>query len=310
MNRQAEPVEKPKFVRFFPSRQNKDSKLTLNAHMFAEDIARLMPYRVRDGRKVLQVKFHGSVADRDHALRVLQALSEHSHGNHADIVCRVVDDIARHISWEGRAQFELLPCEDGSIFFHRVTSVNMLQIFGLVIQFVPAKDRKFWGGNRFRFARKSALWHVDIPDSLGGRRRYIKTLRRLECFDNLGPIFFQKDITSALTETRFDQRRYIQMNNIFKSIETHRWGWNYRDWSTESRTEFFNFYRRLSAEKAKSLFREHILSELNKLLKRLQISCTISVEGLLTVPDIEQLKRDLVDGEIGFSSLLDRVSNA
>ena len=308
MNHRPEPVGKPKFVRFFPSKQARETRPALNVHMFKEDIARLMPYRIYDGRKNLHVRFHGSDTDRGRALNVLQALSEHSHGSDVDIVCRVIDEIAKLISWEGRAQFELLPCQDGSVFFHSITSVNMVKVLGFAIQFVPAKDRKFWGGGRFRFASEKALWSIDIPEGLGGRRRYIKTLKRLGRFDNLGPMFFQNDITSGLVEAKFDQKQYIRANNIFKSRETRQWGWNYRDWSTDGCTEFYNFHRRLTVESAKSIFREHILSELNKLLQRMHIKCAISVEGLLTIPEIGHLKRDLIAGEISFSELLDRIS--
>ncbi|MBM7131267.1 hypothetical protein [Dyella mobilis] len=308
MNRQSELTRKPAFVRFFRSDQAKYTGPTLNVHMFTEDIVDLMPYGFHKGSKNRTVKFEGSEAERARAIHILQGMSEHTYGLDADTVCRAINDLAKRIAWEGRALFEILPCEDGSVFLHSVTSRRMVRIFGLAVQFVPRKDRALWGGPRFRRAVGSSLWNVDIPRCLGGRRSYLRTLKRLERFDGFGPAFFQKDMQSGLIEARFDHRKYNRMISIFKSIVTYQWGWNYRDWSMDNSTEFFDVYRRLREERAKVMFRDHIIGEINKLFSRLSIHCVLSVDGLLTLSEVDALEKNLISGELSFSDLLDRVS--
>jgi hypothetical protein len=306
-NSRARPSIPPKLVRFFPSRQDHERVPALNVYMFTEDIANLMPIGGGRRNKSFSVELKGNLADSQRAMQILKGIPEHSGQTPEEIVCRVVDEIAKRVSWEGRAQFELIPYDDGTVFFHGITSIGLIQACGHAVQFLSLEDWKFWGGRRWRITSNSNLWQVDIPASLGGRTRYRRTLARLKRINNLGPEFWQRDISTGKNPAAFDLQGYARMNNVARSILTKQWGWNYRDWSTESTTEFYNLYRRATAEKAKILFREHILSELNRLLLRLGINCKINTQGLLTLADIDELQKDLLSGEISFSHFLDKI---
>ncbi|WP_429460297.1 hypothetical protein [Paraburkholderia sp. JPY465] len=275
-----------------------------NIFMFVEDISHPMPlYRARN--QGFSVRLTGTEEAQQKALHVLDDLSDHEGHSPEDKLTRAVDTLAKGIAWEGRIQFELIPREDGTTSFHQVTTRRLYRFAGFAVQYLSQEDREFWQGRVLRWAPRSAMWHIDVPKELGGRRGYRRLLARLRRFSNLGPQFFSLDMQNAGNPSNFDITAYTRLNNIFRFKLAHSWGWNCRDLSTNRTTEFYNMYRSAAAERSKSIFRSHIISQINALLARLQIECAIAVEGLLSTEDAQRMMRELVNGDLGFKEFID-----
>jgi hypothetical protein len=156
-----------------------------------------------------------------------------------------------------------------------------------------------------RWVSLSALWSIDVPRELGGRCGYRQLLSNMRKFGNLGPQFLSSASQHGNNPANFDIKEYARANNIFRYIVAHAWGWDCRDWSTDRTTEFYNLYRSAAAEKAKRIFRSHIISQINALLARLEIGCTISVEGLPSAENAQRMQDALLTGELSFKDFVD-----
>ncbi|WP_338640894.1 hypothetical protein [Burkholderia pyrrocinia] len=299
-----QPKWSPRFARFLPSLRQTEDDIIQNIFMFVQDISRPMPLLITR-KKGFSVRLTGTEDAQQKALQVLDDLSEHEGRSPEEKLAHAVDTLAKGIAWEGRAQFELIPRDDGTTFFHQITTKRLFRLIGFAVQYLNAEDRKFWQSRALRWVPLSAMWHIDVPSELGGRRGYKKLLSGLKKFSNLGPRFWAMDMQHRGNSSNFDITSYARSNNIFRFKLTHPWGWNCRDLSTEHKTEFYNMYRSAAAERSNCILRTHIISQINALLKRLEINCTIVVDGLLSVEDAQRMMCELVIGELGFKEFLD-----
>jgi hypothetical protein len=304
MRSEPRPKRPPRLVPFFPSSRSSEERILQNVHMFVEDIGRVMPVGSRR-KPTFRVTLQGDESAQNMALKVLDALTEHPGGTAEEKLSKAVDTLAKRIAWEGRAQFELIPRDDGAMHFHAVTSKKLYKLFGFAIQFLGTEDRKVWRGRPIRWAPKSVLWHVDVPKKLGGRGGYRRILSHLGSFDNLGPRFWAEDMWKGNDLNSIDFKPYALSSNIYRYQVTGAWGWNGRDFSNNQATEFYSMYRGAESELAKSIFREHIISSVNALLKRLNVDCSITVDGLPLPSTVKQWMRDLLTGDLSFRSFLD-----
>ncbi|SDC47097.1 hypothetical protein [Paraburkholderia lycopersici] len=298
------PKWTPRLAKFLPSLRRTEEDINQNIFMFVEDISNPMPLH-RTKKMGLSVQLSGTEDAQRRALQVLDDLSERSGHSAEDKLANAVDSLAKGIAWEGRVQFELIPRDDGTTFFHQFTTKRSLRIFGVVVQYLSLDDRQFWQSPALRWAPVSTMWHIDVPKELGGRRGHKCLLLGLRKFNNLGPRFLSTDMQSGGNPSNFDISAYVRSNNIFRFKLAHAWGWNCRDLSTDRTTEFYNMYRSAAAEKSQSILRSHIIAQINSLLKRLKIDCTISAEGLLTTEAAERMMHELVSGQLSFKEFLD-----
>lgn len=294
----------PRLAKFLPSLRQSEEIAITNIYMFVEDISHPMPF-LHSRKNNFSVRLNGTETEQQKVVKVLDNLSERAGYSPEEKLGNAVDTIAKRIAWEGRAQFELIPLDDGTTFFHVVTTKRLFWIMGFAVQYLSPEDRKFWKSAALRWAPRSTLWHIDVPRELGGRRGYLRLLSSLRKFGDLGPAFMSTDGWFEKRPRNFDIKEYVRFNRIFRYKTAHAWGWNCRDFSNKQTTEFYNLYRSATAEKAKRIFRTHIISQINMLLVRLEINCTISVEGLPSVGDAQQMKDKLVTGELNFKDFLD-----
>lgn len=299
-----QPKWTPRLVRFLPSLRQTEDDIFQNVFMFVQDISHPMPLLITR-KENFSVRLVGTEDAQRKALQLLDELSEHEGRLPEEKLARAVDTLAKGIAWEGRVQFELIPRDDGTTFFHQITAKRLFRIFGFAVQYLNAEDRKFWQSLALRCAPLSALWHIDVPSEFGGRRGYKRLLSGLKKFNNLGPRFLSVDMQHGINPSNFDITSYARSNNIFRFKLTHSWGWNCRDLSNEHTTEFYSMYRSAAAERSSCILRTHIISQINALLKRLDINCTIVTDGLVSGEDAQRMMRELVTGELGFKEFLD-----
>lgn len=308
MRRQPRNLQpKPTVARHFQSLGADKFAHNLNVHMFTEDVhLAVMPIGGRS-HKGYSISLNGSKVECERAARLIENIARHDRPDLAGSVCDAVEEVARQLSWEGCAVFEIIPSEEDVPFLYGFTSTNLVKLFGWFVQIIPKGDWALWG-KKWALVHSSRIWRIEMPTALGGRRGYVAMINRLKRFDPIGPTFWRVDLENSKQSNQYDFQIYNRNSEIYRSKVTKTWGWNRRDWSQERTTEFFCFYKHVTFRWAQAVLREHIIAELNSLLRRLEIECEIVVSGLPISGEIMEVKRKLLAGEISFASASDKVS--
>ena len=305
----ADQLHGPTVVGYFPSLSTTDYRPNLNVHMFTEDIQLgIMPIGGKSKRNGdFSITLKGQHLECEKAKKLFSSLHNVDMDDITGGFCDVVEQVAKQLTWEGCATYEIIPKIDAPAFLYNFTSKNLIEIFKWFIQITPRKD---WDviNKKFTLVPASKIWKIKIPNNLGGTNGYLRTISKLEKYDLLGPKFFQKNIEQYTQFNAFNFQEYRNISEIFRTQVTGDWGWNRRDWSQDNTTEFFCFYKKINFLWAQSVLREHIFYEINLLLKRLDIKCEINILGLPRSPDILAIKDKLIAGELSFAVALDKCS--
>jgi len=298
-----------RFVEYFPS-VAAHIDINPDVHMFAQDVALgVMPIGDWTRRhENFAVIFNGDEVECQRAKEVLGTISSHRRYDPEELVSDVVNTTAQHLAWQGVAAFEIISnTENGAIELYSFPTARLLRLPWFCLQFVPLKD---WSavGRRIVIGASKNIWYVTMPVSLGGKPSYRQLLARLSKGERLGPKFWQDDLRRGELDKDFDFQKYARDAAIYLGKATRSWGWNGRDWTEQWWTEYFGVYRRINFYLAQAFLREHIISELNRLMVRLQIRCSVNVTGLPKPTEIMEVSRSLQEGLISFTEALDRVS--
>lgn len=307
MRRRSAREVKPTVATHFPS-LSRGPDINQNIHMFTQDVQlAVMPIGGRtEKHKEFAVSLVGSDGDREKAEQLIGEIGRYDRHDVAGMVCDAIEEIARHLAWEGCAVYELIRGDDGLQHIWGFTSKGLWRLPGFFLQIIPRGDWDLWK-KKVVVVPASRIWHLEMPSALGGRRAYISVLKRLRRFEHLGPEFWKKDLERGVQSRDFDFQRYARNSEIYYGQVTKTWGWNRRDWSQERCTEFFTFYKMIRFKWAQAMLRVHIVDELNALFARLGIKCELKVVGLPAPTDILQTNSELLEGKISFGAASDRV---
>jgi hypothetical protein len=299
----------PKAATHFPSLREDGGMVS---SMFIRDVPlNVVPLSVsRSKNKEFKVSLSGNAANRRRVIALLRSFGSRDRFHLKELAMGAIGDIAQDISWCGRAPYEIGRAkEDQSIYLlSRFTPKRLFNLFWRWVQLVPKQDQDLWK-RRVTFLSRRAVWVVGMPKSLGGYRGYRTILRKLERFGHTGPSFWQDDLGRGRPpSTYFNFQEYRREVEIFESRVTRKWGWNRRDFSGSNWTEFTQLYRTLTFYWAKAAIREHIVSEFNSLLARLDIRAEIAISGMPTSIEILRLRGEMAEGKITFGEALETAS--
>ena len=297
----------------FPS-LSKRLDIGLDVHMFTmftEDIwLKIMPIGGRTKNQENFAKLQGDKIDCEKAEEIIGELGQGKFDKHdiSAMVCDAVDNITRHLAWEGEGQvvYEIIN-DNEQIYINSFTSKNLIKVFLWYLQIIPPGDWDLWK-RKFTLVGKKKIWKVNIPNKLGGVKGFKKVLKRLRKYNQFRPMFYSRDLEREIITKNYDRSKYVRNNEIYCNRITHVWGWNRRDRSQKKCTEFYTFYKMLSFKYAQALLREHIIKEINQLLNRLSIKCELIVTGLPTPKEILQIRSDMQKGDLSFTAALDKAA--
>ena len=168
-----------------------------------------------------------------------------------------------------------------------------------VFIYVPRKDRASIG-RRMNLIPKSRVWELRMPTVLGGVGGHRRLLRALRREQSVAPAFFSSDLEVHRKDPAFDLARYARLTAIHQARVTRRWGWNRRDTTDTHTTEFFQWANRATAAWALAVLREHIVAELNALMRRLGIEARIVITGLVYPQEAIRIREALIRGDMSF----------
>lgn len=281
------------------------------ADMFVEDVSlAVMPIGGSSERiPNFNVAIEGNPEDIERTVAILSSLAEYDRHRWEELLSDVIEGIARRLSWAGVAVHEIVKDEenDGCYFLYSFTSKRLFHVFGKYIQIIPKADREQWG-NAYVVIPEKYIWKVSMPSILGGRRGYRAIIRSLVRLSPFAPPFWKINLSKQNRPAYFDFKLYHKEIETLCAKITKRWGWNQRDYSEENVNEFYQYYRELRLKWAQAILREHILRELNKLLRRTGIRAKIVMEGLPTPSEILAVQEEMLKGRISFGDAYNKCS--
>jgi hypothetical protein len=293
----------PRAARYFPSLRERDKG---SSFMFVQDVSLgIAPYR--RSHEGMELRVDCIEEDKARLMKVLSSLGRYERYNLNGAVEGAIQEIATHVSWSGKAFYEIVRTGTNAVVLLNFTSERLFDCYFFLVQVVPRKDRELYDNRRFVFLRKRRVWAVSIPAELGGSREYSRILRRLARYGLVAPRFWQSDPTKDWLGVSYNVTEYHRNKAIYETWSTNRWGWNRRDGSQNYWTEYMYFHRSLAFRKSQAVLREHIVQQLNSLFGFLGIRATISLSGKLNSKELAEVATELRDGRINFKNALDRM---
>ncbi|MCY4143314.1 MAG: hypothetical protein OXG08_06455 [Gammaproteobacteria bacterium] len=298
---------KPICATHFPSLGRRE-EFSNNIAMFTEDVWNgVMPIRPwTDKHKNLRVDLEGDRVACETAIRLLNGIDKYARQDSTRAVCGAVEQVAKSLSREGSAAYEILCTREEGKRLSEFTTRRLWKSTKHFFQIVPRKEWKTID-RKIITVPTDRVWYIEMPIALGGRRRYRNILRQLVKNEITGPDFWRKGLERGMQSRIFDYESYRLDIDICCWKATNRWGWNRRDWEQERTTEFFVFYRMISRTLAQAILREHIVNALNELFVRLGVLCNVCVDGLPTIGTIKRVRSEMVEGKISFNDVADQV---
>lgn len=266
--------------------------------MFTEDLGLgLVPFRARrkDG---FEVNWKGDSGQVEKALQIIRSIARETYQGDDESVLDAIRNITQEIAWAGRGCFEIIRHEN-EISALRFSPEHMFVAGSYIVQLVP---RRLWAeiGKRINVLRRNDIWMISVPNELGGLRAYKRMLRALSASGRgLMPEFYNEDLVTQ-RGSYFDFQKYIREKELFEAKATRSWGWTRRDYSAKNWTEYALFHRTLKFRYSQAVLRDHIISELNVLFKRLGFECSFSLSGVTTPNEIAAEHVRMAAGEISF----------
>ncbi len=297
--------QRPDMATHFPS-LSREENISSEAYMFIQDIQlAIMPIGGRSRQEKFSIKFQGKKAESDKAKKLIQQLGQFEKYDEPEIMCDAVDNIVKNLVWDGEVHYEIVKHKKNT-YLNRFTSRNLYKFFKWYIQIIPIKDRNIWK-RKFSIINKKKVWKIEIPKSLGGKKAFQKTVKKIGKYEGFGPKFATQKMINGEFENSYDFQGYRRNNKIYINSITKNWGWNRRDWGQDNCTEFYTFYRMLNFKYAQALLRESIVDEINGLLKRISIDCKIEMKGIPSSKKIIKLRKKMELGQISFNDISDKV---
>jgi hypothetical protein len=300
--------ERPKrqSIAYFSSREGR----ILGGHAFL--LARDIPLGILPiggSRRHPEFKVELLPADEDRAAWLNRFLGVGEYERHAldESFVDFIETAAEYIAHYGEVFFEILNDQDGSpAELAPLALGRVLSLPRSYWQIVPKKDRDEIG-KRFVSIPRDRIWRLTLPRRLGSPRSHRRLLRQLEALSSPSmPAFALKNPFDQGRSVGYEFGVHRAAADRLVERATRRWGTTMSiQRPIGDSNEYFFIARRLAFLEAQALLREHLVAELNLLLRRLKIDASVKIDGVSTASEIAATLKRLHRGEISFAEALD-----
>jgi len=300
--------ERPKrlSVRYFPSREG--SILGGHAFLLARDIPLgILPIRAARDNPDFKVELVPSDEDRATWLTKFLDVGRYERHTLAEGLVEFIETAAEFIGHYGEIYLEILPDEDGSpLEVSPLAPGRVVPMPRSYWQIIPKKDREQFGKNFVPIPR-DRIWRLTLPHQLGSARSHRRLLRRLAALsDPSMPDFVFSNPLDQGRSVGYDFSVQRAAEDRLMERATRRWGTTMSiQRPIGDSNEYFFISRRLAFLEAQALLREHLIAEINQLMRRLKVDVSIRVTGIPTATEIAEALKKLHGGEISFAEALD-----
>jgi hypothetical protein len=268
--------------------------------MFQQDVQIMGHFFHRGRDEKVSLRFEGQPEQCDKAGTLCASISHDRGGWPDEVIAGAIENITLHLAYHGKAIYEVLRSDTGI----ELSSFDPDYALDLGFGFLQVAPPAVWKQveKKFVLLNRNNVWRVEMPQELGGARAYAKILESMSKWPSLGPEFYQAELQLGQIPNDFDFSAYRRADEVRIYQSTKAWGWTGRDWSLNNVTEYYQFYRHLTFNWAQSVLLEHVVADLNRLFKRLDIHTKIIVEGLSSPTEILDIREKMREGKMDFSA--------
>ncbi len=273
---------------------------------FVEDFhVDLMPYR---STRESEFKVELSPTNDDVAGWLAALLGARSNRAYEleDAVCDFVRDLGHSLALNGEVFFEITTASSKDPGLPNVALIplpygRVTRIASRYVQWVPRHLHSQLG--RWVLLPANVIWHLRLPRELGSPRQHRRLVRRLGEASGISPPFVLEDERLGANVRGYDFLTYRRAVDAEVEHLTRGWGGIPRLRVVEGATEYYFFERHVQWRRSQALVREHIISEINRLLHRLGVQSRLVVRGLPSSTDLAELRDRLRRGEADFAKV-------
>jgi hypothetical protein len=269
--------------------------------MFIRDIPLgIMPNRHSEHDTTFTVMLEPPDSAREERVTALIDIGQFPRHGLREALVDFIETLANDLAFLGERFFEIAPVQenDGNPTLLTLPPGIIHTGRSSFRQVIPEADRRPGDPDEIEIPAE-LMWHVTLPAALGSVKEHRKLLADLERLGLPVPRF-ALDGARLGAEVGFDFATSRRAMDIAIERATARWGTIPSFQRIKGSTEYYLFARRLQWNHSQALLREHILAELNTLLKRLELP-RVSMHGIPTARQlctaIEQLHQGRISVE-------------
>jgi hypothetical protein len=232
-------------------------------------------------------------------------IGQFQRGSLPEAVPAFVEQVANHLGYDGEGFFEIVVGANDDApaptVLAPLPSGEVKRRGGDFLQVLPAEDREP-GGPDMLHIPASRMWHIELPRELGSPNEHRAMLVALARQEPIAGFALEDGQLGASQGYDFSEHR--RAADIATERATRAWGTIPSLQQIDGTTEYYYIARSLQFMRSQALVGEHIMAELNSLLRRLGVSAQIHVEGLPTAALIAEYIAKLEKGEMSFTTAL------
>lgn len=294
---------------YFPNHRPSDLSSEFYASIFIRDVhTAIMPYKHQQNSGVVieLCRTNKKLVDK---LKDFLYVGHYSAGWHlSETITDDIESIAHYLVALGEEYFEIVDTTNKhkkgvtDKKLEHLPYGKVVRLFSYYIQIVPFSD---WKRHEKKFYAIPAdrIWHIKLPRALGTTRSHRRLLKRLAKLSLPMPEFTKKDGDLGQS-AKYDFGLHHDKKELAVEQLTAKWGSIPSLRQLKHTTEYYYIVHNLQFLHSQAILREHILSEINKLMQRLGIDNEILMSGIGVSTDIADAIKKLDKGEIGFTEAL------
>jgi hypothetical protein len=296
---------------YFPnSAPSSDDVMTGHSFLFIRDLPLgIMPMGHGIDKKSWSVSLDPATPDLTDWIATLLDVSRFSRPGLAPAVKAFIEEIARELAYNGETYYEIVTENSGSPPPTHLLSLPFGRVRlrrGVFLQHIPESDRGPGEPAELEIPAVKML-RLTLPAALGTPDEHRALLRELVKLSTPMPKFALESPELG-RDSGYDFAAHHRAQEVAIERAMAKWGTVPSVRRLKGTTEYFFVVRTLQFARSQALIREHIIQELNLLLRRLGVERTISVSGLPAAQAITAAMESLKRGETDFKSAMEVVA--
>jgi len=299
--------KKPKC--YVPHEYMNDSNYTKSSfykNMFIEDIIhKVIPTSLKRNEDDFEVNLDCNEKDLDLINNILNSFNRTYREEYdiSKLVLNTIEEITRNIAWYGESIFEICKVSDIDIKMVSLLPDKFINFKFFYIQIPPKNNDKTLYP---KIIPNKLLWKISVPQILQKNYSFKTILANIDQFSSFMPKSMEKDFYAGNNISIYNHEKYDEKNFLYVNELTKDWGWDQRKWtSNDKTTDFYNLYKQLKFKYSLSIFREHIIFELNNLFSKIKVDATIKLENTVTSNEYKDNLEKFLSGQITYNEIIE-----
>ncbi|MFY4842494.1 hypothetical protein ACOTWI_09185 [Aliarcobacter butzleri] len=274
--------------------------------MFIEDVMnKIIPISFERNKDNSKTILHCNKNDLNLIKNVLNSFNirQGKEDNINKLILNTIKEIARNIAWYGESMYEICKVSDNDIRVVGLIPNNFFDFKFFYIQMPPKRKNNFLSP---KIINNKYLWKVSVPKILEKNYSLKTILSRIDQFDSFMPKAMKNDLYKNNDTSSYDYKKYDEKCFVFVNDLTRDWGWDQRQWTSNSKTtEFYNMYKQIKFKYSISILREHVIFELNNLFFRLGIEAKIKLENIPSSNEYKEKIENFLNGQLSYNKMME-----